>query len=211
MEDTNKLFVFEKKEVLLIFLFVALIASFAFVLGVQVGKNLSRSSQVEMVVPQTPADMIDLKSQVEEEADQISIETTPQEKTEISEDELKLQELDRQFKAAAESEAGPVSDDMPKEKPSTTSMDDTQESRELAGKFTIQLASKNSREAAVEFAEPFRAAGYDVLINAAQIPGEGTWFRVSIGLFNTREAAKEYMDSEVDLFQGKDYFIQQFR
>ena len=41
MEENNKLFVFEKKEVILIFLFIILIAVISFTLGVRTGKQLS--------------------------------------------------------------------------------------------------------------------------------------------------------------------------
>lgn len=41
MEDNNKLFVFEKKEVILIFVFIVLIAVISFTLGVRTGKQLS--------------------------------------------------------------------------------------------------------------------------------------------------------------------------
>ncbi len=41
MEDNNKLFVFDKKEVALIFVFVIVVAVTAFTIGVRIGKELS--------------------------------------------------------------------------------------------------------------------------------------------------------------------------
>ena len=59
MEEQNKLFVFEKKEVVLIFLFIILIAIISFTLGVRIGKKLSLKADE---YTQTDVKTIDLKS-----------------------------------------------------------------------------------------------------------------------------------------------------
>jgi cell division protein FtsN len=77
----------------------------------------------------------------------------------------------------------------------------------LAGKFTIQLGSHRTLKEAEEFAEGFKARGYDPIINQIDIKGKGTWYRVSLGAFNTNEEAKSYIVREKTLFIGQDYTI----
>jgi len=219
MEDSNKLFVFEKKEVLLIFVFVVLIAVTAFTLGVRVGKGLVAKDEV---IPAQPVKAMELKSEAEEDADRLSeLNNDKMNNSEVlgtgSEDSsLRLNDLDEKFKEVADGDETSV-EDAQMDDVTMPSMDDTSSvepksaKRDLSTKYTIQLVSRKSPDAAAEFAEPFRAAGYDVIVNEVEIEGKGTWYRVSIGAFNTKIEAEEYMQSENDLFQGKDYIIKQFR
>ena len=219
MEDSNKLFVFEKKEVLLIFVFVVLIAVTAFTLGVRVGKGLVTKDEV---IPTQPVKAMELKSEAEEDADRLSeLNNDKMNNSEVlgtgSEDSsLRLNDLDEKFKEVADGDETSV-EDTQMDDVAMPSLDDTSTvepkspKRDLSAKYTIQLVSRKSPDAAAEFAEPFRAAGYDVIVNEVEIEGKGTWYRVSIGAFNTKIEAEEYMQSENDLFQGKDYIIKQFR
>ena len=68
MDESNKLFVFEKKEVFLIFLFIVLIAVISFTLGVRVGKGLSLKEDAYI---KKDIDTIDLKSVDEEYVDSV--------------------------------------------------------------------------------------------------------------------------------------------
>ena len=218
MEDSNKLFVFEKKEVLLIFVFVVLIAVTAFTLGVRVGKGLVAKDEL---TPQKPVKAMELKSEAEEDADRLSeLNNDKMNNSEVlgtdSEDSsLRLNDLDEKFKEVADGEETSLEDtqmdDVTMPSMDTNASEPKEEKRDLSGKYTIQLVSRKSPDAAAEFAEPFRAAGYDVIVNEVEIEGKGTWYRVSIGAFNTKIEAEEYMQSENDLFQGKDYIIKQFR
>jgi cell division protein FtsN len=77
----------------------------------------------------------------------------------------------------------------------------------LSGKFTIQLGSHRTLKEAEDFAEGFKARGYDPIINQIDIKGKGTWYRVSLGAFNTMEEAKAYTAKEKTLFIGQDYTV----
>lgn len=68
MEDNNKLFVFDKKEVVLIFVFIVVIAVTAFTLGVRIGKQLSLK---EDGYTKQDIESIDLKSVDEEYVDDV--------------------------------------------------------------------------------------------------------------------------------------------
>jgi septal ring-binding cell division protein DamX len=229
MEDNNKLFVFEKKEVILIFLFIILIAVISFTLGVRTGKELSLKHD-----SYSPEDVksIDLKS-VEEEfvekvvvdepgtdfeksMDKVSTTEEDEESTVNMEDRLR-EEMEKLAKEDVEVE-------VQKKKVSPSNTEETKSENtgktekglaesdgknQFSGKYTIQLFSHQSQEAAHEFADVFRLKGYDVIINEVVIPGKGKWYRVSIGIFTNVNEAKDYLENEKKLFQNNKYVIQQ--
>jgi len=243
MEDNSKLFVFEKKEVALIFIFVLVIGVTSFTLGVRVGKGLSLKNDGYGSQDTKSIDLksIDLKSVDEEATEQImqassqdgfegSLTATEQDQVDIAltqkVKDLGSDSLDRlgnEFKDVSERVEAPepasdmqkLEDEVRKLKPDLTSraqkIQVAPASNSLIGKYTVQLTSEKSKDSAEEFSDAFIAAGYDVIINEAVIPGKGKWYRVSIGAFNTVHQAKAYLEKEKGFFQGKDYIIRQFK
>ena len=61
------------------------------------------------------------------------------------------------------------------------------------GAFTLQLSAYQVRAEAERFAARLRDRGYAPYIVAAQVPGKGTWHRVRMGSFATKEAAARYL------------------
>jgi DedD protein len=61
------------------------------------------------------------------------------------------------------------------------------------GAFTLQLSAYQARAEADRFAAKLRDRGYAPYIVAAQVPGKGTWHRVRMGSFATKEAAARYL------------------
>jgi len=82
----------------------------------------------------------------------------------------------------------------------------------LSGKYTIQLGSHRDRADAEKFAEGFRIRGHNPIISEVELKEKGgTWYRVSIGVFDTITEAKDYiLNQERALFQGQDYVIGRF-
>lgn len=62
------------------------------------------------------------------------------------------------------------------------------------GSWTIQLSAYQDRGEADRFAAGLRDKGYAPYIVEANIPGKGTWFRVRMGRFGSKDAASRYMD-----------------
>jgi septal ring-binding cell division protein DamX len=216
LEDKSKLFVFEKKEVILIFFFMVVITVTAFTLGVKVGKGIFIDS-VGITKPDIQK-TIDLQSVEEEGANNLDEGTN-------LEDSLNKEDLTQQgLQDKLNSEFGNL---VKEERPvdidtSTTEPIEVTASPEApedlfidgdanAGKFTIQLVSLETRAEAEKYAEPFVAANYTVVINEASVPNKGTWYRVGIGLFDTQEEAKNYLEQEKSLFRGKRYLINQIK
>lgn len=61
------------------------------------------------------------------------------------------------------------------------------------GAFTLQLSASQDRQEADRFVAKLRERGFAPYIIEAQVPGRGTWYRVRMGSFPTREAATRYL------------------
>ncbi len=206
MEDNAKVFVFEKKEIFLIFVFVVIMSVTCFTLGVNLGKKLALDKSGV-----TAADMkaVELKSTQEE--DVAAAMDAP-----AQSDEEKLQQLMEDSKEKLNQELQQFSSEEPTTKASeavavqpTTSEVSTANAQ--AGKYTIQLGSYATMDEAKAFAEGFTVRGYNPIINEVIIPEKGTWYRVSLGLFVSVLEAKDYIKKEATLFQGQDYVISEIK
>ena len=61
------------------------------------------------------------------------------------------------------------------------------------GAFTLQLSASQDRAEADRYMAKLRDRGYAPYVIEAQVPGRGTWYRVRMGSFATREAAGRYL------------------
>lgn len=203
MDSKTKLYVFAKKEVALIFIFMILIAITSFVMGVKIGKNYSL--EMAGITPADQKKVVELLSKKEEQLEDIK-KNAEAHTVESGDIESKLQEkISAEFGGdapATPAAHGQMSTEQPKaSNPSGQSKDG------LSGKFTIQLGSHRTLKEAEDFAEGFKARGYDPIINQIDIKGKGTWYRVSLGAFGTNDEARAYIAKEKTLFIGQDYTI----
>ncbi|MBY0415954.1 MAG: SPOR domain-containing protein [Bdellovibrionales bacterium] len=205
MDSKTKLYVFAKKEVALIFVFMILIAVTSFVLGVKIGKNYSM--EMAGITPDDQKKVVELLSNKEEELK--NIKANPESSTvESSEIEHKLQEkISEEFggdkpQVSAHGEVASESHGNMSVAPKESASKDA-----LSGKYTIQLGSHRTLKEAEGFAEGFRARGYNPIITQIEIKGKGTWYRVSLEAFNTEDEARAYIKREKSLFVGQDYNI----
>ncbi len=68
----------------------------------------------------------------------------------------------------------------------------TAKQSEARGKYTVQIASYKQEEDARKLAEKLQSKGYEVYITEAQVPSKGTWHRVRIGAYASKNKAKNY-------------------
>ncbi len=197
MEENNKVIVFEKKEIILVLIFVLVLIITSFTLGIRLGKKLAFT---DAGIKDEDVKAVELKSTVEEDA-----------AATISED-AKLTDEEKLKKLMDESK-GRLSDELEKfskeERPAETAP--VAEPNAMAGKYTIQLGSYNNLDEAKQFAEGFTVRGYSPIINEVKIEGKGTWYRVSLGIFNTVEDAKNYIKEEQSLFTGQEHVISEIK
>lgn len=225
MDEKTKLYVFSKREVALIFLFMFLIALTSFVFGVKIGKSYSYSES-----GLTPQDRqrVELLSDEEEIVNEVvekvkkESELKPEMKGPDMEDLNKKleehikEETSDESSAGNGQEAGEVSNQMVEPAPGVEvpAVDnekgvDKKQDR-FSGKYTVQLGSHRSLEEAEAFAEGFRVRGYNPIVNESEVPGRGTWYRVSLGVFDNITEAKDYVKKEASLFQGQEYVFARF-
>jgi cell division septation protein DedD len=62
------------------------------------------------------------------------------------------------------------------------------------GKFSIQVGSYQSAEEANAALTRWKKRGYSAFMTIGQIPDKGTWYRVRIGGFPTRQEAETYLE-----------------
>lgn len=201
MEENNKVIVFEKKEIILILIFIVVFIITSFTLGIRLGKKLSMQ---EAGVTQEDVKTVKLKSVVEEDA-----EATVAEESKLT-DEEKLKKLMDESKTRLNDELDKFTSEESATSEAATSQAEPTQSP-MAGKYTIQLGSYNTVDEAKQFAEGFTVRGYNPIINEVKIPGKGNWYRVSLGLFDTVDAAKTYIREEQSLFSGQDHIITEIR
>jgi len=67
------------------------------------------------------------------------------------------------------------------------------EATSAGGAFTLQLGASPNRDDAERQASRLREKGYAPYIVAAEVPGKGTWYRVRMGSFPTKDAATRYL------------------
>ncbi|MBI3183311.1 MAG: SPOR domain-containing protein [Myxococcales bacterium] len=63
----------------------------------------------------------------------------------------------------------------------------------VGGAFTLQLSASQDRAEADRFASRLRERGFAPFVVEAQVPGRGSWYRVRMGSFPSREAAHRYL------------------
>lgn len=216
MEEKNKVFVFEKKEVALIFIFMILIGVTSFTLGVRIGKKMLFSS---VGITEEDLRSLKLKSQQEENVESVvkEIQGKTPSKEELSQDafsklQKEMEEIDK-----GQGAPKPDSNVAPEVTPEKTSVSTDAEKKsdvvmmskdeeEGSFKYTIQLGSHPKLSEAKEFADAFTVRGYNPIINQVKVGGK-LWYRVSLGTFNSVVEAKDYIKKEDSLFQGQEFVI----
>lgn len=202
MEENNKVIVFEKKEIVLILIFVLVLIVTSFTLGIRLGKKLSMD---EAGIKAEDHKAVELKSGLEED-----VEKTVEEDSKLT-DEEKLKKLMDESKSRLSDELEKFSTEDKIEPNQSIATKPAEAATGMSGKYTIQLGSYPSVEEAKQFAEGFTVRGYSPIINETTIEGKGTWYRVSLGLFSTVEEAKGYIKNEQSLFSGQDYVITEIK
>lgn len=73
------------------------------------------------------------------------------------------------------------------------------------GAWTLQLSASQSQDEADKFAARLREKGYAPFVIKADVPGRGTWYRVRMGSFASKDAANRYLtdfkrETQMDAF-----------
>ncbi len=231
-EKSSKLYVFDRYEVILIFGFMILIAVISFGMGIKIGRmNTLKGAGIT----QSDQRKVDLLSGQEEQVNQVvhenektgdGVKPLDMESVHQALGERLREEMEKDPKLRKQDiDQAPKTNQLKKtEAPITPEVDEPaavmeetptaakpqSEKDRFSGKYTIQLGSHRGLKEAEEFAEGFKIRGYNPIINEVILPKRGTWYRVSLGVFDSVTEAKEYIIKQRTLFQGQDYVIGRF-
>ena len=208
MGGQSNLYVFEKKEAFLIFLFMILASLTSFMLGVKVGKSYFMEDNEPIRQDRQSVDMLSGQEEaVDETLRQRQEEEAP------SRDEIREsihRKLEKEIADELSDDGQTAADGGNDEAQASSSVPLPEALKDRSGKYTIQLASYRSMKEARMFADGFKIKGYEPIIQMVELEDRGRWFRVSLGEFDNIAAAKEYVANERELFMGQDYVFGQF-
>ena len=180
-----------------------------FALGVIVGKGLDtedlfqikKKEKNEQLLVSSPAtiinkneekkpDKVEAKEVIKQEVKVTEKKPVPAKKKEV---EVKTTKKDVEKKATEET----VKTESVKEDKYVAKLDynkpdfpDTDQD----GKYTVQLGSFQSIDAAYTLEKKLQSKGYPCFVIKAAIPKKGTWYRVRVGTFKTKEKAVAYAE-----------------
>ncbi|MCB9093086.1 MAG: SPOR domain-containing protein [Halobacteriovoraceae bacterium] len=236
MDKRNRVFVFDRVELSLLVFFFVVMSVTAFVMGIRFGKKLALESigvteehMKEVELKSEREEYVDEVMQKEESMPADPGAATMEEgdagsnEKDIDEEAFKklqdeFEKLDRKNFEPPKPGDEANSEVMEESTTTTTMMGDEGAEEQLTekqlkidpsimGKYTIQLGSYKTIDEAQSFAEGFIARGYKPLVNEVEISGKGIWYRVSLGIFDSINAAKAYVNREKSLFNNQDYVI----
>lgn len=227
MEDNTKFYIFDKKEIALVFAFMLLVAAVAFVLGVKFGLNYSYDSsnltasdrqKIELlsIKEEQVNDLLEKKEVRPKDEHQTAAEMKAHSVKNLKEeferlDEVPAQQEDLEEGNIEKSLEAPVDETPQAEAAPQVETAPVQESDPYKGKHTIRLASFRSLDDAKDFAGGFKSRGYTTIISDKNIPSKGgLWYRVSLGTFDSASEAKKYINDNQSLFATQDFRISTF-
>jgi len=199
MSKEQNVYIFERKELAILLVLLVLVALLAFTLGVKLGRELQTppkegavaeqsSMAVEKVEAIAPPTMV-------AEPETPLVPPSPPAQPEKSESKLSaLDRVDREMgltqkKIEAPSEASPQSlSEVSHSAPASPSKG----LGESPPVFTLQVGSYRTLAEAERQRDSISAKGFPAQVVQVNLPNKGTWYRVSVGAFDKREAALEY-------------------
>jgi hypothetical protein len=216
MSQRSRLLIYERKEVVLLGILTLLVAVFAFTFGIHLGKRVpprtkpattdgSSVGHVSQISDQTPT-----RAEAQEkvaEANAATGQILDQElKGEVGTSGLQLEkpvqiELPKKTiaekraaaaKPAEKNQAAPHAESAPVSGGSSAGLESALARSAPVGLFTVQVLSAPAAEAESlnKALARFSSAGLHPWARRAEIPGKGSWIRLYLGGFATRESAE---------------------
>jgi septal ring-binding cell division protein DamX len=188
------LFIYDRKEILILMLLILMISLFAFTLGIHLGKRVGAKTfsfrNKDAAPVQTVPDAIPNRQEFTEHG---------KVNQQILEDTLN-QELHDEVTRAGIALEHPVQVDLPKKtlfsQGGATSLNSSHPTHSPATapvgrKYTLQIGSYPVLDDAKKQISEVEAAGLKPFLRETDIKGKGKWFRLYLDEFPTRKAAEE--------------------
>lgn len=189
MDPKAELLVFNKKEIFVILLLLVLVALFSFTLGLKMGKSLGSATKAPQADHAPLAEKHEPEAPPHADAQDAHSEPAPAEAAKLpAHDAKQLAEDQADAEFAAESDKEKVG--IGKAVPMTLPKAKKSETAKGALRYTLQVGSHRTVAEASEQVSALKKKGLDAFYIEANVPGKGTWYRVGIGIFNTKEDAE---------------------
>jgi cell division protein FtsN len=204
MESKQRLFIYDRKEMIVLVLLGLMVAVFAFTLGVHLGKKVggaapvARSGDVPPLA--TAPDNVPNRQELTEQgkvANQVAEETLQKSlHDEVGRTGIKLEtqrQVDLPEKPRAKS--GGATTTRPKPQAEAPAPENRTAGSEPApaadGKYTLQVGSHHEVGDARRQMSTLEESGVKPIMRSAELKGRGTWYRIYLGGFDTKEAAEK--------------------
>jgi cell division septation protein DedD len=177
-------------------LFVGFLVVFvcSLLLGIYLGRMLGESGKEEV------GSYVEMQKEAGKE--EIAQEETPTPSPdELPEESLTFEPSEEEASGTPAPEESPRVEPLAEQAPSPTPQPHpTISERKVAslprvedmGIYTVQVGSFSSEDAAMRLERRLKSSGYPAFIKKTAVAGKGTWYRVRVGTFKTREEATAY-------------------
>ncbi len=181
MKIKPELLIFTRKEIFIILTLLILVGLFSFTIGLKLGKNLVGTKTSSVELPPLAAGK-PLPIPVEEpHEDEDTLQEKPHVKPEQIAEDHADSELYKELDKEKLSLGKKLPMDVPKEKKS-----EIQNVR-----YTLQVGSHRTVTEAAEQVSILKRSDFDAFYLEAKVQGKGTWYRVGVGLFPSKELAEQ--------------------
>jgi cell division protein FtsN len=193
--EQKRLFIYDRREVIILILLGAMVAMFAFTLGIHLGKKVnpraggSPISSDSVQVP-TLQDNVPNKQELTEQSRGAQAtaddELTKTLQSEVEKSGMKLN-TPRQVTLPEDAKSKNAGATTLNHLPETAKQE---EASVPTGKFTLQVGSYGAEEEAKEQIDSLRSHGLKPFLRSAQVRGLGMRYRLFVGGFATRDEAQ---------------------
>lgn len=209
MEPKTELLVFNKKEISVIIVLLVLVAMFSFTLGLRLGKSLgSHQSVTHESTEQAPLDhKQDGHGEAAEHKDEHGAAPAGDAHGEhkeghqassgaadhkpVGDDAAAQSSKAAEDQADAEFVAEASKEKVKASKGVVLALPKDKKSEGFDGpRYTLQVGSHRTVAEAAEQVALLKRSNLDAFYMEAKVPGKGTWYRVGIGLFKSKEEAE---------------------
>jgi len=188
-----RLYEFKKREIFLIFLLLLVSGAIIFSLGIKIGQSLSsRNAPIAKEeiklnnIYDTGSSYDDNKLEAAKQQEAKQEETKPEE---IRTEEIKTEEIKQEI-------------------PVPTKFVIREITKDIKGKYTIQISSYETEDEARNVALSLYKTGHKLAYYMeAKVAGKGIWYRVGIGFFKQKASAETFADMLQKQGKISTYFI----
>lgn len=222
MANKQRIFFYDRRELLVLILLALMVALFSFTLGVHLGKRVSDSGKIvhrpqdAHLPPNTKGDSKTVQHEEDESPGRIDLMEQATGNDEALEEGMSAQlhrevlkkgiQLDQSIpvdlpqkandemmvKTGDDRQAGDLTGSQPEEKLPAILR------KSPAGRYTIQVGSHPSLQEASRQVNSLESAGVEPFLRPVDLDGRGRWYRVYVGGYTSKTKARDIAQKYID-------------